>query len=145
MRCPTPLPRCPHRRPRRALLSVALGALFLTAACTGLGGPGIPDLSGSYEGQVSVNGETLPGSLNIEQDGTALELRLDFPQMGLSASGQGTALETGFTGEVQYNLNCPGTAALEGVREEEGGLLTGTVEASDCQSSMSGSFRFARP
>ena len=140
-------PRRLHARLRRPrFLASAAGALILIllAGCAGMGGPGIPDMAGTYQGTITVEGQAVPGTLVIEQEARALQLELRLPQLGVTARGEGQITDDGFTGEMAYNLNCPGTATMEGTRQDEGALLTGSLRAQDCMMNSAGSFRFSR-
>ena len=127
---------------RRILLAAA--TLFALSGCAGLGGPGIPDMAGTYQGTITVDGQTIPGTLVIEQDERALQLELRLAQLGVTARGEGQVTDEGFTGEMAYNLTCPGTATMDGTRQDEGALLTGALQARDCTMNAAGSFRFSR-
>lgn len=133
----------PVVRVRRTAAAVAV---LLASACATSGPPqpAVADLAGQYTGTVSVEGQTLYGSLEITQEGPALELRFSFPDVALTARGEGTAHATGFTGEVSYTLTCPGVATFEGTLDPEADRLAGTVRATDCDGTISGTFRFTR-
>lgn len=132
------------RRPKLTAPATAALALILLAGCAGMGGPGIPDMAGTYQGTITVEGQAVPGTLVIEQEARALQLELRLPQLAVTARGEGQITDDGFTGEMAYNLNCPGTATMEGTRQDEGALLTGSLRAQDCMMNSAGSFRFSR-
>jgi len=120
-------------------------SMFLLAGCASTPDePPIPQVGGTYSGSINIQGETLFGNLTISQDGPDLELRFSLPDIALRADGEGTATENGFRAEVPYTLNCPGVAVFTGALGEDGTTLSGRVEATDCDGTMNGTFRFNR-
>jgi hypothetical protein len=134
------------RRPLRTpCLAAPALALFLLAACaTTPQAPPVAQLDGSYSGTISIMGETLFASMDVTQEGSALELRLSLPDIALASTGEGVAGQEGFRAEVPYTLTCPGTAVFDGTLQEDGRTVSGSVEATDCDGTMSGTFRFTR-
>jgi hypothetical protein len=135
--------------PERFAMRLMVAALVLvTAACTrGAPEPPAPasvQLAGDYTGSLSVEGNLLPASLTIMQDGANLRLQLSVPDLGASAQGTGVAHADRFSASVPYELNCPGEASFEGRLEEDGRVLTGSLTARDCDGTMTGTFRFSR-
>lgn len=133
--------------------------LVLATACTtvGSGGSGsgadtprpepvrYPDVSGAWEGFVSLEGQGLDGTLQIEQNGSALVAVFVAPAMELRAQGGGSISSTGeLTLALEYNLQCPGTATLHGQRSDDGLVVDGNIRAEDCTGSIGGSFTFRR-
>ncbi|TVP47317.1 MAG: hypothetical protein EA350_05585 [Gemmatimonadales bacterium] len=106
--------------------------------------PAAAPLAGEYTGSLSVEGNLLPASLTIAQDGVDLRLDLSIPTLGASAQGTGVAHADRFSASVPYEINCPGEASFEGRLEEDGRLLTGSLTARDCDGTMTGTFRFSR-
>lgn len=145
-------------RASRGLLShLALGLLLAFAAvgCSTVGGdggaPGTAeptlrwDLTGTWEGRVEAGGTPIEGALSIEQTGSTLVASFASPALGLLAEGDGFLEEDGdVVLEMEYDLECPGRATLDGRVSEDGDTLRGTVDASDCTGSMTGSFTFTR-
>lgn len=137
-------------RPRHGHFQVLLAFLLVgfVAGCSTLGfgesEPETPDISGEYTGTISLQGQQFYGDLEVQQeeDG-ALELSFQFPELGLTATGTGQATPAGFTAEIPYTITCPGTANLEGVQSSMDRTLTGSLVAEDCESSLTGTFRFA--
>jgi len=130
---------------RTAFLAPAALVLFLIAGCaTTPGAPPVAQLDGSYSGTINIMGETLFASMDVTQEGSALELRLSLPDIALASTGEGTATREGFRAEVPYTLTCPGTAVFDGTLQEDGRTVSGSVEATDCDGTMSGTFRFTR-
>jgi hypothetical protein len=144
--------------PFHRLRLVALVALVgLASACAGsgasngpLGGESpapveYPEVSGTWSGFVSVEGQGIDGSLVIRQDGPSLDVTLAAPAFGLDAEGAGSLAPDGaVTVELAYDLQCPGRAVLRGRVSADGLALDGELEASDCTGSTSGRFRFTR-
>ncbi len=139
---------------------VTCGAL-LAAACTPVGsgqGPGtapptpdvapertVPNLNGAWTGFLSVEGENLDGTLQIQQTGSVLSMVLEAPGFELRASGTGrVGPEGGITADLQYETTCPGVARLRGSLEADGLAMSGPLTVEDCTGSASGTFLFNR-
>jgi len=130
---------------------LALTAL-VAAGCASAGAkpeatqpPGL-SLDGRYEGSLTVEGNLLPATLTVEHAGETLRLRLSVPQIGVMTEGEGVASAEGFSARLPYALTCPGEARLEGAAspEEAGLVLAGRITATDCESTLGGTFRFTR-
>lgn len=147
---------------RRSFVPSALAAVLAVAACTRVGGPGAasapeptvppgaaasapPDVSGPWSGYLSVEGQGLEGTLQVDQSGSTLDVTFDAPTFGLRAAGEG---EIDSRGRVRvtlaYDLQCPGSADLEGRLSDDGMALDGSLSAEDCTGSSGGSFSFRR-
>lgn len=134
----------PNRPYLAAAMASAVAVLFLAACASAPPGPGVAEMGGSYSGNISIQGQTLFGSMTVAQEGPALTLQFSFPDVALTASGEGTATETGFSAEVPYTITCPGVAVFEGSLEEDGRTVSGTLRATDCDGASNGTFRFSR-
>lgn len=142
----------------RAPTLLPLLALLALAGCTRVGGGAgpaagserpepvrLPDVSGTWSGYVTVEGEGLDGTLRIQQDGPALSAVFEAPALGLVAEGEGRIDADGSLRiTLGYDLQCPGSAEMEGRRAEDGLVLEGTLRASDCTGTTGGSFTFRR-
>lgn len=132
-------------RIRNATTGLLAASFLLVAGCASAPAePPLPDLAGTWSGSINIQGQTLFGNMTVVQEGPALELRFSLPDIALTASGEGSATETGFRGEVPYTLNCPGVAVFTGSLDDEQTVLTGRVEATDCDGTANGTFRFTR-
>jgi hypothetical protein len=117
---------------------------MLLAACLG-GGVSYPEVEGRYQGTVVVEGQSIPGSLELVQDGGSLDAVFDAPSLGLQARGTGQVSPEGEARlQVEYNLQCPGVAELSGDFGAEAATFRGNVVASDCTGELSGVFDFSR-
>lgn len=142
----------------RHLPRAGLILLLALGACTRVGDPvpqpapepgpaprTLPDVSGAWTGFVSVEGQGLQGTLQVEQDGEALAVVFDAPEFGMRATGDGRIDADGdLVVTLAYDLQCPGTAELDGRRSDDGMVLDGSLTASDCTGSSGGSFSFRR-
>lgn len=127
-----------------SLRSVVGFVPFAAVACLG-GGVSYPDVEGRYEGTVVVEGQSIPGSLQLVQDAGSLSAVFDSPSLGLQATGTGQVSPEGEARlQVDYNLQCPGVAELSGDFGEEEGTFRGNVTASDCTGDLAGVFDFSR-
>jgi hypothetical protein len=139
----------PHRRPRRAWLALAaiplvVGALFANTtegrAILSL----LPvDLAGSYSGWMTVEGNDLQVTLTLTQQGDTLGVRMAVPDLGSVTQGSGMIDGEGFMLQVPYDLGCPGQATFRGQQDAETRALRGSIQAADCNGTMSGSFRLS--
>ena len=131
-------------RPHTVLLVLLVAASASACATFGLGGPEY-DVGGAWEGNVNVQGQAIPGTLNLVQEGHLLDATFRAPAFDLDASGAGEVDDEGaFWFELAYDMECPGTARLEGTVAEERDRLSGTLEATDCTGTVRGTFRFTR-
>jgi hypothetical protein len=142
----------------RALLYAAPVLAALLNGCTTVGSgssaPGerqaapelrYPDVSGEWSGFLSVEGQTLDGTLRIDQTGPALTIDLEAPGFDLTASGQGSVDPDGaVVADLAYETQCPGVALLRGQRASDGLVLEGSLSAEDCTGRIVGSFSFKR-
>ncbi len=136
---------------RRRLTTFAAAVLALGCASnsgtmdTAPPAPSYPDVSGAWQGSVSVQGQAIAGTLEIAQTGGQLDAGFTSPGFGISASGQGTIDPDGTIRlTLDYNLECPGVADMQGTRSDDGAILSGAVDAVDCTGEVQGSFRFTR-
>lgn len=128
-----------------------LSALWLAAACSSGPAPPpeppalppVPRIAGVYEGGFEADGQPIDGTLRLEQEGISITGSFESP-LGVSAEGAGEIDGEEFLMDLTYVLECPGTARLRGRIREDGRLLTGTFDASDCTGGGSGTFRFER-
>lgn len=134
---------------RRSLLALAPFVFFACAggpsASNGPGAATVPQVAGAWTGGVTVEGQTVPGTLTLTQDGATLSASFSAPAFGLTAEGGGTIASDGAV-EIQlnYDMQCPGTATMRGTLNEAGNTISGTVQASDCTGQMLGAFDFTR-
>ena len=137
------------RRPRRAWLAFAAAPLFVGALLVNTAEgrallPSLPqDLAGSYTGWMTVEGNDLQVALVLTQQGDTLSVRLSVPDLGSVTQGSGTVDAEGFVLQVPYDLGCPGQATFRGQQDGESRALRGSVQAADCNGTMSGSFRLS--
>ena len=129
----------------RILRSVATGLVLASLGGCFLGGGSLPAIGGQYEGEVTVQGQGIPGSLALEQSGADLTATFAAPSFGLMAKGEGSVQSDGTISlELSYDLQCPGAAELSGSVSPDGRRLEGTIDASDCTGDVTGTFRFER-
>lgn len=105
--------------------------------------PPAADLTGIYAGVLRIDADEIPASIQIEQQGASVRVRLQ-AEVGLAASGAGRLEGTVFRAELDYGEDCPGTLELAGQALDAGQRLVGTVEVQDCTGPASGSFSVAR-
>ncbi len=134
---------------RRSLLALAsLAFLACAGGPSASGGPtaaAVPQVAGAWAGGVTVEGQTIPGTLTLTQDGATLSASFNAPAFGLTAEGGGTVTsEGGVEVQLNYNMQCPGTATMRGTLNDAGDTISGTVQASDCTGQMLGAFEFSR-
>jgi hypothetical protein len=150
----------PNRRASApvAFVTLACTAALAMSACASQGpsgnqgteapapaAPELPDVQGLWQGSVTVEGQTIDGTLDLTQDGADLGAAFSAPAFGLEAEGGGTVDAEGNVQIIlDYNLECPGSAHLNGVLRADGTILSGTVEATDCTGQMLGAFDFQR-
>lgn len=138
----------------RALHLAVTMAVGCLAACTPGSGPdpssdpappSFPDIAGTWTGSITVEGQPIDGTLEIDQDTADLTGIFTAPALRVSAEGAGTISAAGEMHLVlSYDLQCPGTAEMVGSRSPDGTSLTGALEAADCTGAISGSFAFRR-
>lgn len=136
-----------HRLARTVRAAVVAIAAWTLTACGALhlGGGARYDLAGSWEGSFTAEGQRMPGTLEVRQSGRALEVFFVSPGFDLEAAGEGEVDDEGsFWLELDYDLQCPGNALLEGTVSDDRAGLSGTLEATDCTGTVSGSFSFGR-
>lgn len=138
--------------------SIALpAAALLLAACAGKvpirepapGDPGYAyNVSGTYAGMVSVEGQTIPATMVLETgpEGTVTgELRV--AEMGITAPVEGTISGDQFSLHIGYfnpGSGCNGAARSTATVEHGGGAFSGGMSLSECGQTMSGALRFRR-
>ena len=105
--------------------------------------PEVMDVAGLYDASFDVQGQVLTGTMEIRQDGTDLTATFDSP-MGVTADGSGVISGDQVGLELDYMMECPGTARLEGRVRDEGARISGTFTASDCTGGGSGGFSLVR-
>ena len=155
-------PVAARRGVRRHLVAglVLLAASFPLSSCTTVGaGEGtapptrpdvepdrpVPSLGGAWTGFLSVDGENLDGTLEIQQTGSELTMVLVAPGFDLTASGTGRVGRGGdITADLRYETQCPGVARLRGSLEADGLAISGPLTVEDCTGSASGTFLFNR-
>lgn len=102
-------------------------------------------MEGDYRGAVMVQGESVDGTLSIDQDGSRLDVSFSAPALDLLASGQGILRADGTARVVlAYDLQCPGEAEMVGAFNADGSRFEGEVRARDCTGEMPGTFSFGR-
>lgn len=107
--------------------------------------PAAPEVAGRWTGFMSVEGQGLNGTLDLDQDGHDLQAVFEAPDFGMVAEGAGSVDAAGrVVIRLTYNLQCEGTAELVGRRSPDGVVIDGTLTASDCTGSSEGSFTFRR-
>lgn len=122
----------------------ALLVLFGIAGCARTG-PALPDVEGDYRGAVSVQGESIPGTLDLRQDGATLRAVFRAPAFELVAEGEGVIRPDGTARLVlAYDLQCPGEAVMSGVFTGDGERFEGEIRARDCTGEIPGTFSFSR-
>lgn len=129
-------------------------ALLVIGGCSGASAPAaapqpepvaFPDVSGSWRGFVSVEGQGIDGTLTLTQTDGDLEAVFRAPAFGLRATGTGFVTREGEVEVVlDYNLQCPGEAVMQGRFSSPDNRIEGDLDASDCTGAMLGSFRFSR-
>lgn len=142
-------PRLRGPRPgHRVVPGIAVAAIFLLTACARVPAeppaPPVVQMAGTFAGTLTVDGNVLPARMTVTQTGPTLGMRLNVAEVGIASEGEGVAHPDRFTGRIPFQLTCPGEAVFEGFLEEEGRVLRGTVRATDCNSTMNGTFRFTR-
>jgi hypothetical protein len=105
--------------------------------------PSAADLPGSYSGWMTVDGNDLQASVSVTVEGDSLTVRLSVPDLGSVTQGQGRIEAEGFSFQVPYDLGCPGQATFRGQQNAETRVLSGSLQAADCNGTMAGSFRFS--
>lgn len=141
--------RLQSRRPHRAWMiflgiPLVMGGLLVGAA----DGKGLRsllslDLPGTYTGWMSVEGNDLQATVTLTLQGDTLGVRMSVPDLGSVVQGSGVVDAEGFSFQVPYDLGCPGQATFRGEQDNESRVLSGSVQAADCNGTMSGSFRFS--
>ena len=101
------------------------------------------DLPGTYSGWMTVDGNDLQASVSLTVEGDSVTVRLSVPDLGSVTQGQGRIEAEGFSFQVPYDLGCPGQATFRGQQNAETRVLSGSIQASDCNGTMAGSFRFS--
>ncbi len=105
----------------------------------------VVDLTGTFAGSLTMQGQQFPGTLSLTQDGSDLAATFHAPDLDLTADGTGAvAADGGLTLTLDYQIQCPGTAHLVGRWTEGGAHLSGAVTADDCTGNVSGDFDFRR-
>lgn len=139
-------------RPTAFRLALILSLPVLAAGCAtasdpaqGPAAPAVAQVGGSWVGSVTVEGQAIDGTLELTQDGAALQAQFSAPAFGLSAAGAGRVLAEGKVEiRLDYNMQCPGAADMDGTLSSDGKLLSGVLRATDCTGQMVGAFDFRR-
>jgi len=135
---------------RPTFLHLALLLLLTTAGCATVGGgggsgPTVPSLAGAWDGSITIEGQRLPSSVEVTQDGSDVELVTLVPELGLRSIGQGTVFPDGrLRSSFSYDLECPGEAEMVGSLSSDGTVLSGTLLARDCTGTLEGTFSYRR-
>lgn len=134
---------------RISSFTVSAATLGLALGCASPGsqtnpGPISPRVAGVYDGQLDLGGTVISGMLEMIQDGSQLEVTFSAPEFGISASGEGFVDSDGIHLRLDYDVQCPGEARLDGTFAAEDGLFSGLATASDCTGNVAGSFSFRR-
>lgn len=125
--------------------AIAFILVTLVSACASMGSPSFPSAAGDYEGSISFQGQSIPGTLEIQQAGSELQAVFRAPSFGLTAEGAGSIDSDGnIVMRLQYDLQCPGVAELTGVFQDGGQRLSGRLDAGDCTGEIAGTFSFTR-
>lgn len=130
----------------------ALVLLVTLAGCSRVGGgasadvgPSFPQVAGVWSGSINVDGDALPSTVTIEQEGPDLGVTVRIPDLELVSPGEGTVLPDGTVRMgFEYELECPGRGELIGELSSDGTTLGGTLVATDCTGDLRGTFSFAR-
>ncbi len=129
---------------RDRLLSSSTLLALLAAGCTMVGrATPVIDLAGEWNGALVLDGQTIPATLRLAQDGEDLDAALTAADIGTLARGAGSLSERRVSLTVEYEVECPGTAVMVGTVVENG-TLEGTPEATDCTGTVDGGFTFRR-
>jgi hypothetical protein len=123
---------------------LVLGGLWVgSAEGRALFSPAAAELPGTYSGWMTVEGSDLQATVSLTLEGDSILVRLSVPDLGSVTQGQGRVEAEGFSFQVPYDLGCPGQATFRGRQDGESRVLSGSIQASDCNGTMAGSFRFS--
>lgn len=130
---------------RRPVAAAAGTAIFVVAGCSLIRGPEPPaaDLSGTFAGVLRIEGDEIPATLRVDQDGGRVDVTLR-SDVGLDADGRGRLEGTVFRARLGYGEECGGKLELAGQALDDGDRLVGTVEVEDCTGPAHGSFSLSR-
>jgi hypothetical protein len=120
--------------------------ILLSGGCATAGVPDAPpDVEGEYKGAMLVQGQEIPGTLDVTQSNRRLSAVFEAPALGLSARGGGEVQVDGTARiTLTYDLQCPGEAVMVGQFSRDGTLFQGEIVARDCTGEIPGTFSFAR-
>ena len=129
----------------------ALGAALLTA-CAGTPGPGEQgyayNLVGEYSGQFSVQGQSLPATMELDTaPGGTLMGTFGISMMGIEGTVEGDIVGDQVTYAASYynpDSGCDGVASAQGTISEDGDSVEGQIEVVECGNYLTGSFSFSR-
>lgn len=133
-----------RRLPYIPSITASALTLLLSVGCASPGPPPVLDVAGIYDGQLDMDGTVIPGTLEMRQEGIELQVTFSSPEIGISASGEGSVDNARVVLRLDYNLQCPGEARLDGTITSGGGEYSGFASAGDCTGEISGSFSFTR-
>lgn len=153
-----PSARGASRRAARALRGLVTGTLAVAlGSCTLVNGGGSdrpappsgdrPEAAPppeavrrSFEGQMSVQGTTLPVVLSLVIRGEEVEdALLSVPELSMEAQGDGRLQEGRMDLQLRYGQDgCDGDARIRGEVEPGGQLFEGVLEARDCTGAEEG-------
>lgn len=130
----------------------AVLSLALLAACAGTPGPGdsgyMYNVIGPYTGQFVVDGQPLPGTLQLDTgSGGVVMGTFGVPMMGITGELEGLVVDDQLTFTGNYNnpeTGCDGVAEVTATIEEGGTAIRGRIEVSECGQFLSGTVRFSR-
>ena len=132
--------------------SLAAFLVVLVTACAGTPGPGDPgylfNVTGSYSGQFSVEGQALPATLELDTaPGGVVTGMFAIAMMDIEGTVEGEIVGNEITWVGSYynpESGCDGVASATGTIAENGASMEGQVEATECGQYLGGTWRFAR-
>jgi len=96
-----------------------------------------------YHGSLELDGGRVQAGLEIGMRGGRDAWGALETITGLRADGAGRLRGNNLELSLAYGGDCPGTMVLDGEWNREAGSFIGSVEASDCTGTASGSFQFS--
>jgi hypothetical protein len=127
-------------------------SVALLAACAGTPGPGdsgyMYNVIGPYTGQFVVDGQALPGTMQLETAaGGAVTGTFAVQMMGITGDLEGMVVDDQLTFKGNYHngeTGCDGIAEVTATIGEDGTTIRGRIEVSECGQFLSGTVRFSR-
>jgi hypothetical protein len=105
----------------------------------------VASVAGAWAGFWEIEGQRIQGTLTLRQDRGDLQATFASSALGSGAAGTGRVAADGSIAlDLRYNIECPGTAQLDGDLMDRGGRLDGTLVATDCTGKANGTFSFSR-